>query len=366
MNLAMQEKSILNIVKTTIATAILFSFIVFAIYAWQFGPISSLRDDWSAFGSLLAGIFTLLSAVATVSTLILFSIQLKKQQETVVFEQYITHRKLFFERLDELEKLLDIKFYDRDQFYQCIFPRNRPGVCFTHEEVKTAATLPGDISDCCFLYHRIGKQLKEKMSWHEAAELVTNLVRMQGKLFFSFSASKFLDGEVVFLNQPTKMSIFSIGNALQDIEKVLNSILFFSGNEKIAPISHLAAHDIWDQIRVATKIQHYTNIIELRLSYFAKKWISLYDELDAFEIDEYTVLPKSHTAVRYVLESFAPKNLQKIDFAELLDSIEKECNYKKDFYSQTEETVNKIDAIYLNAKDAIFSFEDYKLSTAMT
>ncbi|HED8920769.1 TPA: hypothetical protein R6G41_005686 [Pseudomonas aeruginosa] len=81
-------------------------------WSWEWlGRISLNPNDWSAFGALLAGVFSLLGAAATTSTLLLVVYQYKLSRESMVLNQYISHRDVFIGRLKALESNFDGKIF---------------------------------------------------------------------------------------------------------------------------------------------------------------------------------------------------------------------------------------------------------------
>jgi hypothetical protein len=116
----------------------LFTGIVFYLYGHHLGPISDQDGPWSSFGSLLSGVFTLIGAVATVGTLLFLGKQNKEMQkvtqaqlDSLTFERYINHRKLFSDHLNELVDVHKgaFKFRDPSHLYNSIFTDNSPHHC---------------------------------------------------------------------------------------------------------------------------------------------------------------------------------------------------------------------------------------------
>ena len=100
---------------------------ILVIYFIEMGDISGNPQDWSAFGSVMSGSFSLLAAVSTTATLLLLVWQ-KKDSDKVVgqqvtamrFEQYVKHRSLFMETLDSIELKFGnaFVFSERDELYR--------------------------------------------------------------------------------------------------------------------------------------------------------------------------------------------------------------------------------------------------------
>ncbi|NLS55338.1 hypothetical protein GJ675_17095 [Hafnia alvei] len=112
--------------------------------------LSKKSGDWSNFGSLLSGVFTLLSAIASLATLIFLLQQQKKndqerseqlriqkeiqdknnlhleaKKELMKFEMYKTHKEMFDDVLNKIEIASSgFKFKDRNSLYNKIFTNN--------------------------------------------------------------------------------------------------------------------------------------------------------------------------------------------------------------------------------------------------
>lgn len=100
------------------------------------GDISYDPQDWSVFGSVLGGAFTLVGGLATLFTLLFLYDQqrknaevLQKQLSSLTFEQYIQHLSHFKTFMESVGKRNRIVFSDLDRLYQVVFPGNRPAMC---------------------------------------------------------------------------------------------------------------------------------------------------------------------------------------------------------------------------------------------
>lgn len=111
---------------------------LFSTYAEKLPYVSNEHAAWSSFGSLMAGFFTLTGTVATIATLLFLARQnremqkvTKAQMDTLTFERYINHRKLFSDHLSELVATHKNTFVFRDpsRLYNSIFPDNSPHHC---------------------------------------------------------------------------------------------------------------------------------------------------------------------------------------------------------------------------------------------
>lgn len=125
------------------ATIITFYF----IYTW--GPISSNQNDWASLGTLLSGVFSFLGAIGTVGVMFLGIKQFKMQQNQITkqnkildaqekranFDLYQNHLSSFKLFLTELEnELKTIRFTNKNQLYQEVFPHNTQSSCSFAQE----------------------------------------------------------------------------------------------------------------------------------------------------------------------------------------------------------------------------------------
>lgn len=106
---------------------------ILVVYFIKMGNVSGNPQDWSAFGSVMSGAFSLLAAVSTAATLLLLVWQKRDSDKVVAqqvtamrFEQYVKHRSLFMEILDSIELKFDnaLVFSGRDELYRMLFPDN--------------------------------------------------------------------------------------------------------------------------------------------------------------------------------------------------------------------------------------------------
>lgn len=189
---------------------VLFAGTVFYLYARNLGDISHTDGPWSSFGSLLSGVFTLVGAGATIGTLLFLSKQNQYMQKVTEaqlsamnFEQYINHRRLFMDRLHELENTFEKKFVfvDGERLYNLIFPNNGP----TNLEFK--------VIPCCDdsgenLLGRIGVHLTQledaldKGVWkgRDALDLADLLMRIYGELQLRWIDDP-CDGDIKFFGK---------------------------------------------------------------------------------------------------------------------------------------------------------------------
>jgi hypothetical protein len=233
-----------------IGVGLLFILVIFITYGVSLGPRSHDHTAWSSFGSMLAGVFTLFGTTATIATLLFLNAQFKEQQkvtakqiEAVTFEQYVNHRKLFFERLKEIEESLEgkIKFKNHDNLYHNIFPQNSPLQCFfTVEILGSGSGTVGDLSDM-YSSHLLLKAMLEKSQWFvgEADNLVRHLMMMPNSLSFRHVEDAF-DGDMELDGHNFGINIYSMNEYVYRVTNILNAFLTFTGNSPVPSIVHRA------------------------------------------------------------------------------------------------------------------------------
>lgn len=225
-----------------------FALTVFGLYWWNVGPISSDHTAWSSFGSLLSGVFTIAGAAATVATLVFLAHQNKQIQKVneyqrevtqaqlaaMDFEQYINHRRLFMDRLVELQTSHENKFVfvDGESLYNQIFTKNGP----TNMAFKVDLD---DTEDGENLLRRIGTRLDrlehflDQSQWdhNETRKLVGMLIDVYSDLQIRWIGEAF-DGDVIYFGKHTGINIYSLDDFLAVAKSVYNSLLFYTGNKK--------------------------------------------------------------------------------------------------------------------------------------
>ncbi|MBC3493070.1 hypothetical protein [Pseudomonas taiwanensis] len=238
---------------------------VLGAYGHYLGPVSRSTADWGSFGSVMAGAFTLLSSFATIGTLLFLYLQqvkgeerqavldienkeqqkkhdmvVEKQLAALTFEQYLNHRKVFIERLNEQSVFFrnEIKFADPDRVYTAMFAKNNPSHCEYKVAIgKTENSAPYDLTDCIDIYNSITELLDNYRDMEKHLILVQKLVHLQGCLGITYVGEP-RNGDIIFIGLNAGINIYEISKTLQRIEKVINSILFFTGNSKVASIQH--------------------------------------------------------------------------------------------------------------------------------
>lgn len=225
-----------------------FGVVLFTTYGMKLGPISNDHAAWSSFGSLLSGFFMIASTGATVATLFFLAHQNKEIQKVneyqrevtqaqlaaMNFEQYINHRRLFMDRLVELQTSHENKFVfvDGESLYNQIFTKNGP------TSLKFKVDLE-DKEDNENLLRRIGNRLDrlekflDQSQWdhNETRTLVGMLIDVYGDLQIRWTGEAF-DGDVMFFGKHTGINIYSLDDFLVITKSIYSSFLFYSGNKK--------------------------------------------------------------------------------------------------------------------------------------
>ncbi len=240
---------------------------VLGFYGYYLGPISKSPDDWGSFGSVMAGAFTLLSSFATIGTLLFLYLQqlnekirqeqldikkneeqikhdkvVEKQLRALTFDQYLNHRKVFIERLHEQSVYFngDILFADPDRIYTAIFSKNSPVYCeYEVELVGPENAKAHDLSDCLEIYRIIQELLNNYSDMEKHLDLILKVMHLDHCLGMSY-VGRFKDGDIYFKGVATGLNIYDLPYSLRRIGLVLNSILFFTGNEAVGLVHHKA------------------------------------------------------------------------------------------------------------------------------
>ena len=186
------------------------------------------------------------STGATIATLLFLAFQNKQLQKVneyqrevtqaqlgaMNFEQYINHRRLFMDRLSELQTTFENKFVfvDGEALYNKIFTKNGP--TNLEFEVVPISTSPGEN-----LLGRLGARLTRldsflnQSQWDSEAtrKLVGLLIGINGDMQIRWKAESF-DGDIVFFKNNTGINIYSLDEFLNIAKAIYNSLLFYTGN----------------------------------------------------------------------------------------------------------------------------------------
>ena len=216
--------------------------ILFTTYGMSLGPISGEHAAWASFGSLLAGFFTIAATGATIATLLFLAKQNKDMQkvtqaqlDTLTFERYINHRKLFIEQLKDLEITHNnsFRFLNPNKLYSNLFPENGPLKCeFSNapkfDEQGSGLNFTGKIisgydglEDECNLPH---------FDRNVTDLFVKHLVGFHNDVLMIERIRDEQEGDLKFSSTPYLINIFSLDEFFTVAVDVSNMILQFSGN----------------------------------------------------------------------------------------------------------------------------------------
>lgn len=240
--------------------------IALALYYVNLGNISHKPDDWGAFGSLLSGVFTYIAAIGTLGTLFFLVYQQGKNNEIInrqlalqTFEEYEKHRKLFFEKLAEIESHYNgkIRFPQRERVYSSIFHMNSPSamhyVLSTDENNPNAR--PKDLTDCLHKYKKISEMLNDYKSFNNCISIIIETLDLSYDLGIA-AEHEIRDGQILWFDTPTALNINEIGAAIERIERTLNTVLFMSNNKPVASIYHKAQSHLFREFVLGHMSEH--------------------------------------------------------------------------------------------------------------
>ena len=230
-----------------------FGAILFGTYGYFFPKLSGVRDDWNVFGALLGAFGSCIGAVATLATLLFLAHQNRQQQEqnrkqqqqnqqqqefiewqvkTQTFQNFLTHSRVFRERLVEIQSRFDdnIRFPEVESIYFELFPHNgaaRVDLTSLPEASEVSNNLLGNLKA---QFERLDSLL-EKTEWTEAEayDLATQMFKMVSDLGFEWVGES-ADGDIVTGDTHTGINIYSLHEALRRMRVVYNTYLRFTGN----------------------------------------------------------------------------------------------------------------------------------------
>jgi len=212
---------------------------IFGTYAHYLPKISDDHTAWSSFGSLLSGFFTLGGVIATIATLLFLNAQNKNQQDFIEwqkqalsFDQYINHRKLFIERLGELQTVCNnqIRFSNPDRLYNSLFPKNSPTQIFLKVDPDRSDESHNLLGDLGLMLERVEEDLdKAEWSGESARQFVFDLIVIKDDLQFEWIGDD-SDGDILIEGKNTGINIYSINEFCSKCKLIFNSFLYYTGN----------------------------------------------------------------------------------------------------------------------------------------
>ncbi|HHM8126778.1 TPA: hypothetical protein ACRMWJ_005533 [Pseudomonas aeruginosa] len=227
-----------------------------AAYFWAFSNsgagLSSRPEDWSAFGAVLAGAFTFLSAISTTLALVFVSAQTglarataARQIESLTLGQYISHRSVFSERLETLERHFKggISFLALDELYGRVFSKNSP----VHFEarVNISNTESGQLAHLVNLYEALHDSVMgiQRGEIGLVYKFVQRFLRFQDSLGIIVKDAEGI-GQVQHRKYDKALNVFSLMDSLKRAEYVLNSYLFYSANKTVGRFRKLNVDEL--------------------------------------------------------------------------------------------------------------------------
>ncbi|GLO25452.1 hypothetical protein [Pseudomonas putida] len=229
---------------------------IFTLYSMNSGSISGSANDWSAFGALLGGSFTLLGAAATTGTLLLLIYQqqdnrllAERQLNALILDQYINHRRVFIERLEALEWHFGngLKFRARDELYGRVFASNKPTNVEYVINVNCSDFKESGLQSNLLKYGRLADELESIVSGKSADYLllIDMLKDLQDSLGMSFVDKSSQYGDVIFNGVNIGLNIFDFSEGFKRVEYILNSYLFYSGNDTVRRLREGPQASFW-------------------------------------------------------------------------------------------------------------------------
>ena len=375
----MNAKQISVLIGAAIVVGVVVAVGVLGAYGYYLGPVSRNATDWGSFGSVMAGAFTLLSSFATIGTLLFLYLQqlkgeerqiaqdaenlakqqkhdvvVEKQLAALTFEQYLNHRKVFIERLNEQSVFFkgDIRFADPDRVYTAMFANNSPSHCEYKVKIDQENVKAYDLTDCLAIYGNISKYLENYQDKENNLILLQRMVHLQGCLGMTYVGPA-RNGDIYFFNFNSGINIYEFSKTLSRIERVLNNILFFTGNDKVAQIHHkgestLIRDEIYDTLmnyRRAKDAWVIKNEIEA-LPYLHK----VYKESQRFSrsaVDDKRVLEETFIALSMLFSDHQEiEKLNDFDYADqLTDIIHYEIKAAKELYNEDPTSLSVLERI---------------------
>jgi hypothetical protein len=132
-----------------VSLGLIFFILILFTYYKHSGDISTSRDDWAAFGSVMSGASSFLAGMGTLGVILLGIKQFKAQQDQInaqterqnkfeieqnniwnkenesrSFQMYLMHCDLFNQRLTNIENEFEVSFRDKTGLYTRQFPNN--------------------------------------------------------------------------------------------------------------------------------------------------------------------------------------------------------------------------------------------------
>jgi len=221
------------------------------IFSFSMRDVSHKADDWSAFGSLLSGLFTLSGAIGTVATLI-FAIHQNKQlskeakkradqdeesakkneefmsfqKERISFEKFKIHQSMFNDLLDKIEKDSKGQFYfhSRSVLYKNLFPHNSFSNCITKGDIEDST--PSNLKDLHITCLLISDKFRSDLYYKDASEFLRDVMKIQNSLMVTIER-KAQEGDLLFAGKYIVFNVVDIYSSLSFYENATNMLCSF-------------------------------------------------------------------------------------------------------------------------------------------
>lgn len=212
--------------------------------------LSSLSEEWSKFGSYLAGISGAATFITAIVTATIILKQSREQKEIHNFDRLIKHRALFFEAIDSFTSSHEnISLPNRNKVYDNFFPNNRISQLSLFLEPRENSKLEWILK----IIKSDDKELSEpiKNPMHVLKELVDI------NYFLGIQRKESVSGDVIWHGSNYGLNIFEINKTyklcseyIENLEKFFNSkqikperVTFYTKSQLDTIIKSIAAKD---------------------------------------------------------------------------------------------------------------------------
>ncbi len=219
------------------------------IYGVSFNGYELSKDnqDWGGFGSYLSGVYTLLSSLASLATLIFLLVQYYSQKDTqlrlasaqlevISFQKYQAHYQQFLQLTDSVEQdeRYSITFMNKGLLYKSLFPNNGFSQCEYDTQPEDSNYIINDLNS---LISKLKEDLSStEVSAQKAERIVSTLSMIFDTLFIKLNRAE-KEGDIVFQIKSSSRYVILNSEDLQEVSSnlwaVLDLIYHFCGS--VAP-----------------------------------------------------------------------------------------------------------------------------------
>lgn len=317
--------------------------------------ISNSANDWSAFGSLMAGIFTFSGALATFLALLMALRQNKKLSEDALkkaefdakvasenseymkdqktkmnFEKYKIHLEVFHELLDRIEKDSngDNVFTSRNEFYKNLFPDNSFDSCITTPDKEKRT--PNGVLDILDATQYIAGRIKNN-TYHKSFRLFIDDILSLKSMIMVITKRDKKEGDIIFNGRYIVFNIYDVYNDIDFISTTVDTISSFCGLTNSHNITSsmsterlLLSCDSFFSHQKRVPSRNYTPPYELIKSNHIDALIKLYRLLNTSPSPTNNMIKP---ATDYIWRTLSSPNISKLinndEYQDLLKSIHK-------------------------------------------